>query len=134
MGASGPQGDPPNHWPRWMRTSVCPYIDTQFDATAPDDAALNRSVWVMILLVMWPPPDQPILVMRSPSASPFFDEVIDAGHHVEVGLVEVVSDHVAEKFVAVSPGAAVVGLEDHPAAVGEHLDVGSSAAEAETVR
>ena len=40
--------------------SLCAYIDTQFAAPAPDEAALKRSVNVMILFVMCPPALQPI--------------------------------------------------------------------------
>ena len=50
--------------------SLCAYIEIQFAAPAPDEAALKRSVNVMILLVMWPPPLQPIFTIRSGSAMP----------------------------------------------------------------
>jgi hypothetical protein len=35
-----------------MRTSLWPYIEIQFTAPAPEEAALKRSVNVMILFVM----------------------------------------------------------------------------------
>ena len=50
--------------------SVCAYIDTHCATPAPDDAALKRSVNVMILFVMWPPALHPIFTMRSGSAMP----------------------------------------------------------------
>src|SRR5262249_4289951 len=67
MGAFACHGVPPNHGVRNVRVSLCAYIDTQFAAPAPDAAALNRSVKVMILFVMWPPPLQPDFTIRSGS-------------------------------------------------------------------
>jgi hypothetical protein len=53
-----------------MRVSLCAYIDTQFAAPAPDEAALNLVVKVISLFVMCPPPLHPILIRRSGSATP----------------------------------------------------------------
>ena len=91
--------------------SLCAYIEIQFAAPAPDAAALKRSVKVMILFVMWPPPLQPIFTMRSRIGDAARDQVVDAGHHVEVRVLEVVADHVAQERVAVAGAAAVVRLQ-----------------------
>ena len=48
--------------------------------------------------------------------------MVDPRHHVQVGLVEVVADHVAQEVVSVAGAAPVVGLEyevSHPV---QHLD------------
>ena len=59
--------------------------------------------------------------------------MVNTGHDVEVGLVEVVAHHVPEEVVAVAGAAPVVGLEDRIASGGEDLYVVARAAEGELV-
>src|ERR1700743_433956 len=68
IGASFCHGVPPNHGVRYVRTSLCAYIEIQLAAPAPAEAALKRVVEAMILLVMCPPPHHPIFTTRSASA------------------------------------------------------------------
>src|SRR3954447_9065524 len=64
IGAFFCHGVPPNQGVRNDRISLCAYIDIQCAAPAPAAAALKRSVKVMILFVMWPPPLHPIFNIR----------------------------------------------------------------------
>ena len=64
---------------------------------------------------------------------PEFDQVVHAGHHVEVRLAVIVAHHVAEDLVAVTGAPPVVGLEHRPAARGQHLHVAAPAPETELV-
>ena len=52
IGAFACHGVPPNQGVRNARWSLCAYIEIQLAAPAPLDAALNRVVKVMSLLVM----------------------------------------------------------------------------------
>ena len=54
---------------------------------------------------------------------PRCDHRVHAGHHVLVGLVEVVPHHVAQEVVAVAGAAPIVGLEHGVAERGEHRHV-----------
>ena len=69
-GASSAHGGPPKWKVRLRRKSLSPYIDTQSDAPAPDEAATKRSVCPISQFVMWPPALQPIAISASGSASP----------------------------------------------------------------
>src|SRR4051812_34966646 len=52
IGAFFCHGVPPNQGVRNARMSLCAYIEIQFAAPAPDEAALKRSVNVTSLFVM----------------------------------------------------------------------------------
>ncbi len=63
-----------------------------------------------------------------------FDQVVDARHHIEVRIREVVADHVAQELIAVAGAAAVVGLQDHVTHRGQDLNVVPKRPESEPVR
>src|SRR3954464_1132482 len=67
IGAAFCHGVPPNHTTRPLRVSLSANIDVQFAAPDADEAALNRSVTVISLLVRCPPALQPITASRSGS-------------------------------------------------------------------
>ena len=62
---------PPNHTERPLRVSVWANIETQFATPPHDDAALNRSVTVINLLVRCAPALAPMTAIRSGSAMVF---------------------------------------------------------------
>ena len=91
--------------------SLCAYIDTHCATPAPDDAALKRSVNVIDLVrhVAAGAPSHLHHAIRIGDAAA--DQLVDAGHHVEVRVLEVVADHVAQERVAVAGAAAIVRLQ-----------------------
>ena len=104
----------------------------QSAAPAPEDAALNRSVKVMSLSVMWPPALQPLVTM-APGRPGLWRRGRQRRPDVEVGVLVVVTDHVPQERVAVARAAPVIGLEHDEAARRESLGIVGERSEAELV-
>ena len=61
------------------------------------------------------------------------DQIIDTRQHIEMRVLKIVPDHVAQKRIAVAGASAIVGLQDGVALGGEHRHIILGSAEAELV-
>jgi hypothetical protein len=56
--------------------------------------------------------------------------MIDAGHDIEMRVLVVVTDHIAQERIPVSSAAAIIRLQDHVALGCEHLHIVAPVAKA----